>query len=122
MKVSRLIFLLSVSIPSWSLYAGHAAIVDVDANLMSNGLYRFDVTVAHQDEGWEHYVDKWDVLAPDGSILGSRTLVSPNDKASTLTRSLVGVKVPDGIGKVTFSAHDTLHGDSGNHFTVTLPQ
>jgi hypothetical protein len=36
------------------------------------GSYRFDVTVRHADTGWDHYADAWDILTPDGTLLGSR--------------------------------------------------
>ena len=27
------------------------------------------MTVRHADTGWDHYADKWDVVAPDGAVL-----------------------------------------------------
>lgn len=121
MKVPVLFFLLSVLISPMALQAGQADITHVEVKALSNGLYQFDVTVAHLDEGWEHYVDKWDIVAPDGSTLGSRSLVIPTENTPTITRSLVGVRVPDGIKVVTLRAHDTLHGDTGKSVTVKLP-
>lgn len=122
MKVPVSFFLLSVLISPMTLQAGQADITHVEVKALSNGLYQFDVTVAHLDEGWEHYVDKWDVVAPDGAILASRSLVSPTENTPTITRSLVGVRVPDGIKGVTLRAHDTLHGDSGKSIYVDLPR
>ena len=37
------------------------------------------------------------------------------------TRSLSGVKIPDGITKVTVRAHDLVHEYGGKVVTVTLP-
>lgn len=121
MKVSMLLFLLITLVSSWQLHAGTADVVQVDVKSMGNDLYQFDVTVAHHDEGWEHYVDKWEVIAPDGSVLGSRPLVQPHQNAEQFTRSLVGVRVPKGIGEVTLRAHDTVHGNAGKSVTVSLP-
>ena len=38
-----------------------------------SGRWRFDVTVRHADEGWDHYADKWDVVAPDGTVLATHS-------------------------------------------------
>ena len=35
--------------------------VGVEVSAGADGSYRFDVTVAHGDEGWDHYADAWDV-------------------------------------------------------------
>ncbi len=58
--------------------AGEAAVVAVEAAREGDGTWRFDVTVAHGDEGWDHYADKWEVLAPDGRVLGARVLLHPH--------------------------------------------
>jgi hypothetical protein len=104
------------------LWAGEADVVKVDVKLMSSRLYRFDVTVAHADKGWDDYVDMWEVLAPDGSVLGRRTIFQPHENQSSFTSSLVGIKVPEGVTEVTVRAHDVKHGDAGKTITVKLPQ
>lgn len=101
--------------------AGEADVIGVAVKQRGNGLYQFDVTVQHTDEGWDHFVDKWDVLAPDGSVLASRSLFQPQTGKPSFTSSLVGVKVPDGIREVTIRAHDSVHGYSGKTFTISIP-
>ncbi|MCK5445702.1 MAG: hypothetical protein KAI73_08765, partial [Rhodospirillaceae bacterium] len=83
--------------------------------------YRFDVSVTHADEGWDHYADAWAVVAPDGAVLGERILAHPHVGEQPFTRSLGGVQIPDGIKKVTLRAHDKVHGLGGAEITVTLP-
>lgn len=101
--------------------AGEADVVDVTASEQSDGVFRFDVTVAHGDTGWDHYADRWEVLAPDGSILGTRTLLHPHENEQPFTRSLTGVRVPPGIETVTIRAHDSVHAFGGAEMTITLP-
>ena len=71
--------------------AGEADVVAVEAAREDPGTWRFDVTVAHGDEGWDHYADKWEVLAPDGRVLGARVLLHPHVGEQPFTRSLGGV-------------------------------
>ena len=78
------------------------------------------MTVRHADTGWDHYANRWDVLAPDGTILGTRTLFHPHENEQPFTRSLTGVSIPDGVTSVTIRAHDSLHGASGREFTVGI--
>ncbi len=86
------------------------------------GTYRFDVTVRHGDTGWRHYADKWDVVGPDGEILGTRVLLHPHENEQPFTRSLSGVAVPRGIARVTVRAHDKIDGYGGEVVTVAVPR
>ena len=43
------------------------------------------VTVQHADTGWDHYADAWEVLAPDGTVLGTRTLLHPHTDEQPFT-------------------------------------
>ena len=101
--------------------AGEADVVGVEAEKEGAGTYRFDVTVAHGDEGWDHYADAWDVVAPDGTVLGTRVLAHPHENEQPFTRSLGGVAIPDGVTEVTLRAKDSVHEYGGEEMTVTLP-
>jgi len=103
-------------------YAGEADIVDVRVRMTGRDTFSFDVTVRHADEGWKHYADKWDVVAPDGTVLGSRTLYHPHVDEQPFTRSLSGVKIPGSIREVTVRAHDSVHKYSGKTVTVVVPR
>ena len=100
--------------------AGEADVVAATAQ-RTGATWRFDVTVAHADSGWDHYADRWDVLAPDGTLLGSRTLLHPHETEQPFTRSLDGVTVPSGVTAVVIRAHDKVHGLGGREFTLVLP-
>ncbi|MEQ8664545.1 MAG: hypothetical protein RIC16_02365 [Rhodospirillales bacterium] len=95
-------------------------IVDATAEVQSNGLYAFSVTVLHEDAGWTHYADSWDVLTVNGQVLGTRTLFHPHDGENPFTRSLSNVQVPIGARHVVFRAHCTQDG-YGETFQLELP-
>jgi hypothetical protein len=120
MKFSEILFtcmLLTATVA----YAGEADVIEVKVRPAGEGLYSFDVTVRHTDEGWKHYADKWDIVSPDGSVVGTRTLYHPHVDEQPFTRSLSGVKIPAGIHKVMVRAHDSVHEYGGKTVTVDLP-
>ena len=57
-------------------FAGEADITQVEVIRTGPGVYRFSVSVLHKDEGWDHYADRWELLAPDGRILSYK---NPDD-------------------------------------------
>jgi hypothetical protein len=117
--ISRIAVILAVT-GSVAL-AGEADVVDVKAVRRQDRTYRFEVSVRHQDEGWEHYADRWDVVAPDGSLLGTRTLLHPHENEQPFTRSLDGVEIPANVERVTVRAHDKVHGYGGLTVEVNIP-
>ncbi|WP_420348359.1 hypothetical protein [Pelagibius sp.] len=119
----RLFFAIAVFVGVLpSAFAGEADVVAVEAAQEGDGSWRFRVTVAHADEGWDHYADRWEVVAPDGRVLGTRVLLHPHENEQPFTRSLGGVVIPDDIDTVTVRAHDSVHGNGGAELTVTLPR
>jgi len=104
--------------PAVSL-AGAADVLSVRA-IATGGTWRFDVTVAHADEGWDHYADAWRVIGPDGAVFGERILLHPHETEQPFTRSLSGVAVPEGVNRVTVQARDSVHGWGGAEVVVDL--
>lgn len=115
-----LAIVLSLSAPVAG-FSGEADIVGVKVKQSGSGSFDFDVTVRHEDTGWEHYADKWEVLLPDGTVVGSRTLYHPHVGEQPFTRSLSGVQIPADITEVTVRAHDSVHAYGGKTTTVELP-
>lgn len=101
-------------------WAGEVDVVGATARKVADGGYGFDVTLRHADEGWDHYADAWDVLGPDGAVLGTRVLFHPHVDEQPFTRSLSGVKIPAGVAQVTIRGHDKVHEYGGKEFTVKL--
>jgi hypothetical protein len=100
---------------------GGEAMVSAATARRSGGSWHFDVTVRHADEGWEHYADQWRVRGPDGTVYGARELFHPHVDEQPFTRSLTGIAIPDGVGRVSIEAHDLLHG-WGPPFALDLPR
>ena len=99
--------------------AGQADVLDATAQCDAARVCRLEVTVRHADAGWDHYADAWEVLAPDGRVLGTRTLLHPHVGEQPFTRTLDGVAVPAGLDHVRIRAHDSVHGFGG--MEVRLP-
>jgi hypothetical protein len=104
--------------PTWTV-AGEVRVVDAEANCRSNTC-RFTVTLEHADSGWDHYADEWRVLAPDGAVLGVRTLLHPHVNEQPFTRSLSDVVIPGNVRRVVIQARDTIHGVSKLQYELEL--
>ena len=102
--------------------AGEADVVAVKVSKTGERVYRFDVTVRHDDTGWDHYADRWEVLAPDGRVLGVRVLAHPHENEQPFTRSLSGVEIPTGVAEVRVRAGDSVHDFGGAEMTVAVPE
>ncbi len=102
--------------------AGEADVLEVKASCNKKRICSFSVTLKHADEGWEHYADQWEVLTPDGSVLGTRVLAHPHVREQPFTRSLGNVSVPEDIEKVVVRARDSVHGYGGTEKTISLPR
>ena len=99
--------------------AGEADVMEAKAT-KTGTTWRFDVTVRHDDKGWDHYADAWRVLAPDGTVLGTRTLYHPHVDEQPFTRSLPGVKIPEGTTQVQVQARDLPDGWNSTTTIVTI--
>ena len=103
---------------SMTAFAGEADVVKVDVDANSQGVYNFSVTVSHEDTGWEHYADRWEIVDGDGRILETRVLHHPHVNEQPFTRSLPGVEIPGHLNKLTVRAHDSVHGYGGKVVSV----
>lgn len=100
-----------------------AQIEYVKATEASNGSWRFDVTVRHNDEGWDHYADAWQVVDPqNGKVLGERILAHPHETEQPFTRSQSGITIPNGLSRVLVRAKCNVHGFGGREVLVDLSQ
>lgn len=116
-----IVILAALTLLPTSVLAGEADVVGVKVTPESGGTFRFDVTVRHDDTGWEHYADRWDVVGADGTVYGERVLLHPHVNEQPFTRSLGGVSVPDGVTEIVIRAHDNVDGLGGKEMTVKLP-
>ena len=103
-------------------FAGEADVVDVKVRRNASGTYDFDVTVKSVDKGWNHYADAFEVLGPEGALLGRRILLHPHETEQPFTRDLYGVRIPAGVTQVTVRARHKPRGYDGETMSVPLPR
>ena len=96
-------------------------VVGAKASPNGDGTFDFNVTVRHADTGWDHYADRWDVLGPDGKVLGTRVLYHPHVNEQPFTRSQ-RVRIPPGVTAVSVRAHCKVDGDAKSVFRIDLPK
>jgi len=116
--LTTLITLLLLSI-SHSAYAGDVIIIAADFHSRDNN-WSVNVTLKHDDTGWDHYADNWRVVDSEGNVLGDRVLFHPHVNEQPFTRGLGDVTIPDGITTVYIEAHDKVHGWTKNRLEVDL--
>ena len=116
--VYTLLFILAISTHS---LAGQADVTAATVTLEKAGTYTFKVTLFHNDEGWDHYADSWEIRDKQGTLYGTRTLHHPHVSEQPFTRSLSHVEIPEDISTVTIRAHDSVHLYGGKTITVELP-
>lgn len=117
---ATLLAALSISLTPPAL-AGNVEIVDATAKPSADA-WTFSVTLRHDDTGWDHYADLWQVFAPDGQLLGERVLLHPHENEQPFTRSLSGVEIPQNVDEVIIRARDNVHGVSPQEYRLTLPR
>lgn len=120
--LTGMIFTGGALLSSQVAFAGEADVVAARATKSADGTFQFSVTVAHADSGWDHYANAWDVVAPDGTVLGQRELLHPHVNEQPFTRSLSGVKIPDNVHSVTIRARDLVHEYGGAEVMLELPE
>ncbi|MDO6523102.1 hypothetical protein Q4578_16005 [Shimia thalassica] len=114
--MKKLIFVLLLASPA---LAEAPVVENVQVQAVS-GAWRFNVTLAHPDTGWDHYADGWRVETEDGSVLGTRELLHPHVDEQPFTRSLSGVSIPTGISTVFVRAKCSVDGWADTTVPVSL--
>ena len=104
------------------VYAGEADVKKVEIVKIDKRTYIFRVTIIHKDEGWNHYANKYEIVSPDGKVLGTRILLHPHVDEQPFTRALAGEKIPEEIKEVIIRAHDSVHKYGGKTMKVPIPE
>ncbi len=118
-RFRNLLFLCAFLLMPATAAAGEADVVNVTASC-NNNLCDFSATVAHDDQGWDHYANHWRILDAGGNELGRRELAHPHENEQPFTRSLGGVEIAADITTVVVEAHDSVHEYGGKTFSVEL--
>ncbi len=107
--------------PQFNPDLNYAQVVFVKAVRGRGDVWYFEVTVRHNDEGWDHYANVWQVVNPeDNSVIAERVLAHPHENEQPFTRSLGGIKMPEGVKEVLVRARCNLHGYEGKTVLVDL--
>ena len=100
-------------------FADDAVIEAVEARA-SGDAWAFSVTLRHGDTGWDDYADGWRVVLEDGTELGYRELLHPHETEQPFTRSLGGVRIPQGTDQVFVEARTNVDGWGTARFPGSL--
>jgi hypothetical protein len=114
------VFASKFDLDTYSTTLEFAQVTHVLATQKSDGSWCFDTSVLHNDQGWEHYADGWEVLDLEGNKLGSRLLGHPHNNERPFTRSQCNIKIPLGVSKVAVRAKCNKHGFGGKATGVDL--
>ena len=109
---------LAITAPA---HAGEARVIAAEAKENGDGTFRVSATVEHADEGWDHYANAFEVIGPEGEVLGTRVLAHPHVTEQPFTRTLGRVAVPEGVARVSVRAVDSVHGPGSEGFALDLP-
>ena len=102
--------------------SGRANVKDVEVTATGDDTWRFDVTIASDDRGWDAYADAFEIVGPEGKVLGKRVLHHPHVDEQPFTRSLRGVRIPPDVERVKVRAHHSEAGYDGLTRMVELPR
>lgn len=101
------------------VYAGEVEILNVYMHETDSG-WSAEVTLKHNDTGWEHYADAWRVVDGAGHLYKTRVLYHPHVTEQPFTRSLANIPIPAGTEVIYVEAHDKMHGWSKQRVKVDL--
>jgi hypothetical protein len=125
-EIARMAMAIVLAAAATVASAGEADVIAVKVRAAGAQLFGFDVTVRSKDTGWDYYAERFEVVAPDGQVLGTRVLLHPHETEQPFTRELDRVRVPPSITQVTVRAwmkrgsHAKAAG--GATMQVTLPR
>ncbi len=102
--------------------ADEAQVLAADFVRQNDRYWQVDVTLKHDDSGWDHYANIWRIEDQNGQVLANRILMHPHVDEQPFTRGLSKVEIPDSAQILYIRAHDNVHGWSTNTLRVDLRQ
>ena len=88
-----LLLTLTLSLPA---FADEVEILMVQAT-QSEGLWRFDVTVHHDDASNDHMMDSIAIFTPDEVQLATADIPMPSIGAKYVSAQVKGIAIPEGV-------------------------
>jgi len=117
---SSLVSAGDIDLNKFSSSLDYAQVKRVTATQKPNGSWCFSTTVSHNDAGWEHYADGWQVTDLQGNELGNRLLAHPHNNEQPFTRRLCDISIPENIDKIIIRAKCNVHDYGGKVVLVDL--
>jgi len=108
------------------IHAGEADVKAVDVQCRPApgdrpaSICQFSVTVQHADTGWDHYANRFEIVAA-GEVIATRVLRHPHVEEQPFRRSLARVRIPRETRSVVVRAGDLVHGLGGAEIEVEVP-
>ena len=96
-------------------------VVAVELRPQGERVYDVAVTLSSPYDTPQRYADGWRVLAPDGTVLGTHTLLHDHANEQPFTRTQRGLLIPADIDEVTVEWRDQANGFGGATITVEVP-
>ena len=84
--------------------------------------YDVRVTISSPYDTPQRYADGWRVLAPDGTVLGTHTLMHDHASEQPFTRTQRALHIPAGVDTVTVEGRDQANGFGGATITLEVPE
>jgi len=107
-------------IDTYSSSLDFAQVKDVLATQESDGSWCFGTSVLHNDQGWEHFANSWEVIDLNGNKIGGRNLAHPHVNEQPFTRNQCDIKIPKEMSQVIVRAKCNKHGFGGQAMIVDL--
>lgn len=82
---------------------------------------RFSVTIRHDDTGWDHYANRYEICDLEGHVLATRVLRHPHVDEQPFTRGIGNVRIPSAVREVEIRAGDLVHGLGGATIRLAIP-
>jgi hypothetical protein len=112
--------LFSERLPDTTDY-NYAQVISFSVTGTGERRYTFSVTLQHNDQGWDHYADAWEIIDADTDrILATRILSHPHVNEQPFTRSLDDVIIPAGTERILIRGKCNVHGYGGNSFLLDV--
>lgn len=109
--------------PGFNTDPDFAQVVSVRMVYRSGESWDFHVEVFHNDEGWDHYANVWQLVdISDGTVLGERILAHPHDTEQPFVRSLSGIRISSATRNILIRSRCNIHDYGGKEIRVEIPQ
>ena len=79
------------------------------------------VTLSSPYDTPQRYADGWRVMDPEGSVLGSHTLLHDHASEQPFTRTQRALHIPEDVDLITVEGRDQVNGFGGLTVSVEVP-